>query len=352
MIFRPSFLGAIVLFLVAGPAKTQVTDNRNCRDDRGTDRCAGEQQRAVRALYGVRSIEEHRTAGDQVRRIFYVDGYGSDLLLIAFVRAPGSDPIVRVHFPRREGGEAPDSLQAAVPWAVWQDILFRSAHFDRELVPLPPPGGLCMHSWVYTIEATDPARSREEPATQRRAVEDACAQGLARHYAIEVERATLPLFPHCARLASNQHPSPSTQLAACRILRGDRMAAAEVRNLAQALRTIGGAGDAARLTQVLTDLSVINWNGERNEGHGSAAPFWAAHAAPTRGVTNLYFESIEGESASRVRLTGTLTRTTDTSRGGATGTETARVVQIWTGAGGFFRVESATVGPWEPFPPR
>lgn len=41
-----------------------------------------------------------------------------------------------------------------------------------------------------------------------------------------------------------------------------------------------------------------------------------------------------------------------TSRGRATGRETARVEQIWTGEGGFFRVETATVGPWQPYPPR
>lgn len=353
---RPIILATSVAlaFLVIAPSAAQPQSDRNCREQLGSERRIEARQRRTFEAYEVRSLKSHCDAGDQVRRVFYVDGYGRDLLLIAFVRAPGHDPTVWVHFPRREREVAADPLRARVPWAVWQDVLFRSALFNRDLVPLPPgpeSSTICLHGWIYVVEATDPPRSRGESASMRRAVGDACEPNLMQPYAIEIERMALPLFPHCARLATNHYRNPSTQLAACRILRGDSMAAAEVRNLAEVLRTISGPADAARLAGVLTDNSLIDWNGERNEGQGSAAAFWATHAAPIRGVTSLYFESIEGESANRVRLTGTLTRTTDTGRGGATGMETARVEQIWTGEGGFFRIERANVGPWEPYPP-
>lgn len=354
---RPIILGASVAlaFWVIAASAAQPQSDCNCREEFASGRCAEARLRRTVEAYGVRSLEAHSDAGDQVRRVFYVDGYGSNLLLISFARAPGRDPAVWVHFPRRERDGAREPLHANVPWAVWQDVLFRSARFDRDLVPLPPrpePPAICLHGWSYAVEATDPPRSRGESASLRRAVGDACEPNLVPPYAIEIERMALALFPHCARLAANQHRNPSTQLATCRILRGDRMAAAEVRNLAEVLRTISGPADAARLAGVLTDNSLIDWNGERNQGQGSAAAFWATNAAPIRGVTSLYFESIEGESASRVRLTGILTRTADTAGGRATGMETARVEQIWTSEGGFFRVERAVIGPWESYPPR
>lgn len=80
---------AALLLLATMQGEAQPRPDPNCRDDRGTDRCAETEQRRMRELYGVRSIEEHQAAGDQVRRIFYVDGYGRDLILIAFVRTSG-----------------------------------------------------------------------------------------------------------------------------------------------------------------------------------------------------------------------------------------------------------------------
>jgi hypothetical protein len=339
-------------FLAAGSAVAQV--DPNCRDDPSGGPCVEARVRRIREPYGVPSIEEHRAAGDQVRRIFYVGSTGYNRLFIAFVRPRGGDPIVSVHFPRRAGGQAEPPLQTALPWAVWQDVLFRSAYFDRDLAALPSRGGsrsICLDGGTYLVEATDPPLSREEPPTLRRAIGHDCEDGLAKQYAAEVERAALPLFPHCARLDPRQYPSPILQLEACRSLRGDRMAAAEVLNDAEAFRAISGSWDAARLARIFSERSRIDWNGERNEGGGAAA-FWAAHATPAISVTNISYESIEGESADRVRLTGTLSRFVETRRAGVTAIETARVEQIWVRYLGAFRVESATVGPWEPYPPR
>ena len=168
--------GAALLFslLVAAPASPQGTPERDCRDDRGVDRCDEAQQRRVRELFGVRSIEEHRAAGDQVRRAFYVDGYGRDVVAIAFIRSPGRDPEVWVHYPRRDGEPTPEPLRAPVPRPVWNDVIERGEHFDRDVLSRPAPAAeprvarpagdaaedpetipLCLHSWVFTIEAVD-----------------------------------------------------------------------------------------------------------------------------------------------------------------------------------------------------
>ena len=104
-------LATAALLLVAA-ADAQAPETAGCADDRGVDRCAEAQQRRMRDLYGVRSIDKHQAAGDQVRRIFYVDGYGRDLILISLVRAPGHDPMLWVHYPG-EGGQRPAPQQAA-----------------------------------------------------------------------------------------------------------------------------------------------------------------------------------------------------------------------------------------------
>ena len=347
--------GMTLSFPVAAPAAAQSHIDPTCRNDPRPSQCVEAERRRMLEQYDVPSIEQRRSAGDQVRRVFYVDGYGDDLLLIEFRRARGGDPGVWVYFPRRQSEDRIEPFHASVPQEVWQDVLARSTVFDRAPVPLPVAprtAPICLHGRRYMVEATDPLPSGGEMTTVRRAVENQCHPGLAQQYAVDVERATLPFFPPCARLASSRHGGAAAQLAACRILYGDRTAAAEVLNLAEAFQAISGPGDAGRLSRALTDAAVIDWNGERNVGGGSAATFWATHATPSIGVTNLIYRSVDGERADRVRLVGLLMRSVDTPRGRATGSEIARVEQIWTGEGGLFRVESATVGPWEPYPPR
>ncbi|HEX8215926.1 MAG TPA: hypothetical protein VF577_00555, partial [Allosphingosinicella sp.] len=106
MFLRISSALLFVSFAAAAPAQQAV--DPNCSDDRGLNRCSDEQQRQMRQLYAVPTIEEHAAAGEEVRRVFYVDGYGRDLILIAFVRSPGKDPEVRVHYPQRPGGTRPE----------------------------------------------------------------------------------------------------------------------------------------------------------------------------------------------------------------------------------------------------
>lgn len=329
---------------------------RNCRDDRGGDRCA-EEQRRVRELYGVPSIEEHREAGDRVYRVFYVDGYGRDLILIAFVRTPGRDPTLWVHYPQRAGGPGSEPLQAPVPQAVWDEVAERSANFERSYAAPagedPALRSICLHGWVYTIETVGRRRGRP-PVEIRRKTENACEDGPGSAYAQEVYRLALPLVPHCAALDPEQHRSAATILATCQTLHGDRLAAAEVLNLAAAFRRIGGPEDAHRIANRFAHETVIDWNGERYRGSGyRAREFWAARLDQDTGWTNLLIERVEGENADRVRLTGTLSRSVDTPQGRSAGTETARVEQIWVrDHNGDMVVESATVGPWELYRPR
>ena len=336
----------------AAPVAAQRPVDRNCSDDRGVDRCSEEQQRRTRQLFSVRSIEEHGAAGDQVRRVFYVDGYGRDVVLIAFVRAPGRDPVVSVHFPRREVDGTETPLQAAVPMAVWNEVIDRSGTFHRRFVAAPESSAgsgvivLCMHSWVYTIEASDPGGLQNERI--RRKTEDACEDGPGEVYADDIERLALSLIPHCAALAPDQYRNRAALLSACRILRGDRLAAAEVRNRADAFTHVEGLSDSGMISGLFGNDAAVVWNGERHTGRGyEADEFWAARMASSGDGTAFFIHSVEGVSADRVRLSGSLWRPTGTLCSQSPGSDAAAVEQVWTRMNrGEFLVEEATVSPW------
>lgn len=136
-------------------------------------------------------------------------------------------------------------------------------------------------------------------------------------------------------------------LAACRMLEGDRMAAAEVLNLSEAFQRVRGPQDAAALAGVFDYRAKIDWNGRGNQGVGSAAAFWAAEVAPSSGSANFDIQSVRGESANRMSLTGTLSRAVASPGGQANAYETAKVEQIWRRDGNNdVKIESATIGPW------
>lgn len=337
-------------------AAAKERPDRNCTDDRGVDPCSAEQQRRVRDLFGVRSIEEHAQAGDQVRRAFYVDGYGRDVVAISFVRAPGRDPMLWVHFPNRDDEPRSEPLTAPVPDDVWRSVIERSAHFDRELVPLPGEARpkrkdayqdivMCIHSWVFTVEATDPPKGNGQQPTVRRRVEDACQNGLAEAYAGELRRAAVPLLPHCAQLDREQNRNEASLLSACRLLEGDRLAAAEVFNRVELLNDVEGPDDASSIRHLFESDAVVDWAGQRNEGSGSAARFWATKIGEGEWRTLLYYDAIRGEGADRVRLTGLLNRPTAGSN-----FQIAKVEQIWTREGGNFVIERISVAPFETAP--
>ena len=339
------------------PRAAAVPATKDCSDNRGVDRCRPEQQRRVRDLFGVKPIEAHRDAGDQVRRAFYVDGYGHDVVAIAFVRPKGGDPSLWVHFPRGSDGKRSEPLSAPVPLETWRGVIERSVHFDRQLVPLPGEGApvpgeirLCLHGSTYTVEGADPANGEHRSGTLRRRTENGCDNGLTEAYALELQRAAVPLLAPCARLDPRQYGSEAKLLSTCQILAGDRLAAAEVANRAYSLGFMREAKEG-QLTELFRYEATVDWNGERNAGAGSASRFWTAKALEGGG-TDFYYHEIEGKSPSRVVLKGMLYRSIEVPDGAPSRDLVAQVEQVWTDNGGGFAILSATVGPFEPGPPR
>lgn len=351
------WFGAFGLAVSAASAHAQPTVDRNCSDDRGRDRCAPAEQARARALFGMETIEHHRDAGEQVRRVFYVDGYGRDVVAIAFVRRPGHDPEVRIHFRREEGVADFAPLVAPVPLGEWNRLIERSTQFDRMLVSPPQPDGpdemtFCIHSWVFTAEATDPPRFEAERASIRRRTEDACSDGLTEAFAREAYWAAVPLFPHCALLNAEHYRTPANQLAACGILSGDRMAAAHVRNRVEELFRVEDIDDLPRVTPLFDYETRIDWNGTTTEDRGAeaAARFFLSRMMEA-GANSFFVESIEGLGHDRVRLRGGFVRFVRPPGQDEEAAEAARAEMIWHSSyGDDFAIQSVTVGPYERLP--
>lgn len=316
--------------------------------DRCSDRCVIEQEARLSELYGVKPIKAHQAKGDQVRRAFFADGYGRDTLAIAFVRTPGREPTAWIHFPRQKGKVAAEPLQAPVPKAVWEHVLDRSRLFDRKLVALPTvlEDGtitLCFHPWGYWVEAVDPpapdAAAKQSPV--RRKIGNSCDDDLVQDYAEELERSAMPLFPACAALDPLHHRNDASRLAACGMLRGDKLAAAEVLNSAAEFREPRDPEDAPALRRLFSNGAVIDWEEMAIRGPGREKA-WLAGLKSSR-AHYFFAESVDGFSSRRVRLLGNLVRRRQGSDDGSI--ERAPVEQIWIhNADGYYQLESVKVG--------
>ncbi|HEY0014017.1 MAG TPA: hypothetical protein VGB79_14340 [Allosphingosinicella sp.] len=325
----------------------QSREARECSDDRGVDRCAAEQHRSVLELYGMEPIQSAVGPGRQVRRVFYVDGYGTDLLSISFERRPERDPEAIVRFPRAQGAEPRPAMTAQVPEAVWREVVGASRNFERELVA-PPVNNLeiCLHSWVFTVEAADPPRG-QAPGEARRKVADACGDGLAERFAQLVYQRTLPLFPHCAALDPERYRNGATQLVACQALRGDRLAAAGAMNAAHVLTGNPQPDETAPLRRAFAWQGTLDWAGERSGGdRGEAGAAWVARMTGAA-RTNFSVRAAHGLTAERVRMEGRLVRTSPGTGDAASTYEVAPVELIWVfGGTQEWEIERAVVGPF------
>lgn len=303
-------------------------------------------------IFGMRPIQEHQRAGDQVRRLFVLNSHRYPVVAIAFVRAPGREPTVYLHFPRSSGGtRAP--FEAAVPYGAWEEILERSRSFERQFVPVPPPPAnpgdqlICLDAWEDIGEATDPALG-ETASSVRRAVAEDCEDRPMRAFARDLRRTAIALFPYCDRI-DEEGNSPHERLAMCGRLRGDRLAAADGLNRVSLLQhdTV-----RHRVMSLFSQNTRINWNG--SSAQGDPGDYWVQQMAAQR--AHFDFEYVEGEAANRVRVVGYLERDIDVPANADPIEERAPVEIIMTLDPlplSQFQVVSITVGAWATHqPPR
>ncbi len=295
----------------------------DCFDDDMNNRCDAESRRQTRARFGVPSIEELNESGAQVRRAFFVDGYGSEMPVITFIRAPGAGPRVTVSIVRESanGSRRVVELTEELSAPVWDDAIARTELFHRALAPQTMPVTddeeaaitICLHSWVTTVEAADP------PGSLRMRTQDSCNEGLTTEAGFYLARLAYEALPYCTALELNDYRNRVAALQACALLEGDRLAAAE------ALNRIDAMDDARLLVPVANSFLqhniTIEWGAERANGAAAAAALWDAKDQQRR---HLYHTSVIGESANRVRVTGIVYESYEE------GARHAEVEQIWT----------------------
>ena len=288
--------------------------------------------------YGLPSLERLRDERAAVRRVFYVDGNGRDVIAMTFIRARGHAPELTVHFPRRSGEPERRPLRTALAASVWRDVRLRSEHFDRALVPVPPAEQtICIHGWIYTAEATDPGPDAT-PGEIRRATEDACADGLVSSLGSSLYAVAVPLFPQCDLLQRDQHRNGATLLAECGRLSGDTLAAAEAYNRIGGLKG-GGNPEHRPLLRSILYGATLEWEGVRLANPPEA---WLARTSEPQ-IASFFPLTAHGETSGRVRMTGTLERWIHA--GERSVRENAPVELLWTRRqDGIFTVERAVIG--------
>lgn len=349
---RLAFIAVMAAALVAPGAQAQSTITEaaerlrsDCYDDNMIDRCDPAVQRDVRARLGLASVEELNEADTQIRRAFFVDGHGNDLPVVTFERVHGESPQVRVSAIVANGGRgrvvnvvAPASLD------LWNEAIEQSRYFHRALTdeqrtpsePLPPGyvrvPGMCLHSWVVTVEASDPgADLRVRSKTQ-----DACNDGLVIPFAFHLADLAYRALPPCSGIRVGDGRDSITALALCALLDGDMPAAGEALNQATLLRGASPTG------MLIHDMAAIEWQGQTSV-HG----FDASREWPRLMEGNLLqFHRVSGIDADHASISGEVVQYERVTNAYPR-RRSASFEQTWVRENGFdFRLRTMRVGAW------
>ncbi len=332
----------MVLSLIAAMAFAAANPTTDpCRDDHLRDRCSAAEQDRMRKLYRVEPIRAF--AAGTSRRVFYVDGYGNDVVAIEFLRMPERDPVLRVHFPTASGDKPVAPLQTILSVEQWKSIIDASEYFDRKFASKEPAKNagdddaitMCIHSWVYWAEATDPG----EPS--RSITDDACNDSPVEQFAWTAAKLARSLFPHCAMLDPRFSRNDATLLKTCLGLSGDRIAAAEVWNRAEAFGSVDSAGPTGGIDE-FSDYDIsLDINGSVTK-RGSADAMWRSLFADKTKRPAFYYGSIKGIDAKTVVVSGELYRAGDNDKG-----QVADVEMRWEKDGDSFSIAAIKVGPYK-----
>ena len=301
----------------------------SCQDETGSDRCSDESRAQQRQLYRAADARGLAKKKVQLIRAFFVDGYGQDIAMVTFKRAPGEDLQVEVQLPDRDPNFADPPLVGQLSGAAWTDILAGSGTFARDLVPLlkrKDELSMCLHSWVTTVEVVD------ENDKVRRKTSGACDRdSLATAYAFKLASIAVDAFSFCSTLSREASRNDVTRLADCSRLRGDRTAASQAYNRLHTRWFLhpNGVDFAPSLYELFYDRAEVTWPGEETvTGAASAAKLWTAKASQDRFVPQIYI----GETHDRVRIEGQIW---PRPQSGEDRPKPIPVTMLWTKENGF-----------------
>ena len=341
-------LFAVLFSLAIGGQTPEPIPSRDCRDDNGADRCATDAQVRTRQTLGLASIEDEARSGVEAYRALYVDGYGRDMLAVAFERRPGRSPRVVVYLADGK------TLSGAAPLEDWRAVREGAAYADRRLEPLPKTDELdiCFHAWLTTVEMANAPQGGERVVPVRRSQQSACGGELTTRFAFDLAARAVRLLPDCAVLKSEDHRNDVTRLAVCGRLEGDGMAAASLMNQIGAGR-VALRGDLAPARgwsawMGTNNQATLTWDGvtarnERTVNGRHADRLLAAQVDAAPGL-RAYMDRFNAVSSRRIETTGSLERDIGDRR------ETAPFQQVWvwdSGLGGWM-LDTWIVEPFRP----
>jgi hypothetical protein len=342
----PRFALAILLpFLLLASAAEADQRSRSdpCQNSGQETACFLANEQAFLGIFALATAESYRANGTQIRRAMFVNGYGSPLIAVEFLRAAGQSPQVRVYAPRESAsaGPAQPALTAPVPLADWEELEARGSYFHRALAPEPPRTDDviegCLHGWTYVVESTDPEDEDSRRRLRRRA-ENGCGATPTSDFAAHLARLAVRLVPGCSALdLARTGPSAAT-LSVCARFDGDQLAAASVYN--QVADLIGHVTeyDYRDVERVFHGARLLDWNGARIERDLARAWLDRVTTSASFGVTRIH-----GENARRVRLEGTLDKWTSVPRG-RDELWSAPVVITWMSDLDRYQIEEVRVG--------
>jgi len=235
-----------------------------CLDDNGRNICAAQVKAEILAKMGVEPIEAEQAGGAEVYRVRMVDGYGRDQPVIAFVRRPGTGPMVEV------SGEEGRKRVASVSKTMWDDVRSEARFADRQLVPLEGDDSvLCFHGWVITIEMANTYPREREPGPVRTVVQSACQAGLAMPYGFKLAAWAKAALPDCETIDADKVRGDVGLLSLCLALEGDRVTAASLfnaHNTGEPRRGLDRTSGGVWRAYLGTNGSPrLNWDGQEIE---------------------------------------------------------------------------------------
>jgi hypothetical protein len=159
-------------------------------------------------------IENYVSHGAAVRRVYYHDAWGRDLLLVTFVYEPDKPP--QLFISRRTGSHAnpvPSSFHMTVPVDLWNSIVSPSDGIGDPPTPTPAPDSeiiVCADGIELILEATDGTAAGTR---QRRT--DSCVPERSFEYGETLARAAISLLSACSALPANPHAFAVKRLWVC-----------------------------------------------------------------------------------------------------------------------------------------
>lgn len=299
-------LAALMMLLVLAGQEPE-TKGRNCIDDNGADRCARLAEDA-RTL-GMPALDQEQTSGTEVYRILQIDGYGRLMPGIAYERRAGFSPQVVVY------GNEGARMSAPVSPEEWRAVQGMARFADRELAALPDEqpnalAGICMHSWLSTVEIANGAQRGVPNQPIRRRTESACGGGLTTMFAFDLTAMAIKRFPDCDLLDKADYRNDMTRLEQCLRFKGDRLAAVELMNQVGWRFVPDDAEDKAlawaRRLQP-RQSTRLDWGGTITTGGGGArspvAAFMAQLQTQNPGLRG-YISTLNAVSSTRVEARG------------------------------------------------